>query len=282
MKLEGLYRHASTHAAGIVIGDRPLIDLVPLYRDPRSALPVTQFNMKWVEQAGLVKFDFLGLKTLTVLDEGGRADPRAAVSKSTSPRSRSTTQGLSMLARGETVGVFQVEGAGMRARAGRHAARPLRGPDRARRALSSRPDGEHPGLLRAEARQGEVDYIHPMLEPILTDTYGVITYQEQVHADRPRSRRLHARRGRSPAPRDGQEDQRRRWTSSASASSPARSSAASSRPTPTTIFDACAKFADYGFNKSHSAPYALITYQTAYLKANYPGRVPRRLDDART
>jgi DNA polymerase III subunit alpha len=121
-KLEGLYRHASTHAAGIVIGDRPLSELVPLYRDPRSDMPVTQFNMKWVEQAGLVKFDFLGLKTLTVLRAGGRAlaprgiDIDLAACRSTIPKT------YAMLSRGETVGVFQLESAGHAQGADRHEA----------------------------------------------------------------------------------------------------------------------------------------------------------------
>jgi len=113
-KLEGLYRHASTHAAGIVIGDRPLDRLVPLYRDPRSDMPVTQFNMKWVESAGLVKFDFLGLKTLTVLDKAVKLIARrgAMIDLSALPLDDAAT--YTMLAKGETVGVFQLESQGMR------------------------------------------------------------------------------------------------------------------------------------------------------------------------
>ena len=124
MKLEGLYRHASTHAAGIVIGDRPLIELVPLYRDPRSSLPVTQFNMKWVEQAGLVKFDFLGLKTLTVLEKAVELIRRRGVEIDLAAIPLDDPTTFAMLARGETVGIFQVEGSGHAPRAGRHAARP--------------------------------------------------------------------------------------------------------------------------------------------------------------
>jgi DNA polymerase-3 subunit alpha len=113
-KLEGLTRHASTHAAGIVIGDRPLTELVPLYRDPKSLMPVTQFNMKWVEPAGLVKFDFLGLTTLTVLDLAARWCGGAA-SRSTSRTCRSMTPSPTTSWRaGDTVGVFQVESSGMR------------------------------------------------------------------------------------------------------------------------------------------------------------------------
>src|SRR5690606_1654945 len=113
-KLEGLYRHASTHAAGLVIGDRPLDQLVPLYRDPRSGMQVSQFNMKWVEKAGLVKFDFLGLKTLTVLDVALRLLRQRGVDLNLSQIPLDDEKTYQMLARGETVGVFQVESAGMR------------------------------------------------------------------------------------------------------------------------------------------------------------------------
>src|SRR5262249_43769906 len=113
-KLEGLHRHASTHAAGLVIGDRPLAELVPLYRDPKSGQQVTQFNMKWVEHAGLVKFDFLGLTTLSVLDTAARLlrQSGVAVDLSRIPLDDPKTYGL--LQRGEAVGIFQVESQGMR------------------------------------------------------------------------------------------------------------------------------------------------------------------------
>ena len=160
MKLEGLHRHASTHAAGIVIGDRPLADLVPMYRDPKSDMPVTQFNMKWVESAGLVKFDFLGLKTLTVLDTAVKLVARRGIDLDLLAIPLDDAKSYEMLSRGETVGVFQVEGQGMRRALHRHAPGPLRGHHRAGRALSPRSDGEHPDLLRAQARQGAAR-IHP-------------------------------------------------------------------------------------------------------------------------
>ena len=179
-KLEGLTRHASTHAAGIVIGDRPLTELVPLYRDPKSLMPVTQFNMKWVEPAGLVKFDFLGLKTLTVLDLAAKLVRRRGIDLDLSNLPLDDAKSYDMLARGETVGVFQVESAGMR-----------------RALLDMRPDRfEDIIALVALYRPGPManiptycarkhgierpDYIHPKLEPILRETYGVIIYQEQV------------------------------------------------------------------------------------------------------
>src|SRR5690606_29737748 len=173
-RLEGLYRHASTHAAGIVIGDRPLEELVPLYRDPRSAMPVTQFNMKWVESAGLVKFDFLGLKTLTVLDAAVKLVAKGGRQVDLSRIPLDDPKTFEMLARGETVGVFQVESAGMR-----------------RALIDMRPDRfEDLVVLVALYRPGpmanipvycarklgreEVEYINPRLEPILAPTYGEI------------------------------------------------------------------------------------------------------------
>ena len=269
-KLEGLYRHASTHAAGIVIGDRPLSELVPLYRDPKSNMPVTQFNMKWVEQAGLVKFDFLGLKTLTVLETAVKlvAARGVEINLSRIPLDDAKTYrepGPRRDRRG-VPGGKPGHAAGPR----RHAAGPLRGPDRAGRALPSRPDGQHPHLLRAQARPRA----------------------DRVPASQARSRSsrrptasspIRSRCSRSPATSPATASprptccaapwarrSRPRWRRSATASSPARSSAASTRPLADTIFDACAKFAEYGFNKSHSAPYAFITYQTAYMKANHP------------
>ena len=175
-KLEGLHRHASTHAAGIVIGERSLTELVPLYRDPKSLMPVTQFNMKWVEPAGLVKFDFLGLKTLTVLDLAVKLAKRRGVDLDLTNLPLDDARSYEMMARGETVGVFQVESAGMR-----------------RALIDMRPDRfEDIIALVALYRPGPManiptycarkqpDFIHPKLEPILRETYGVIIYQEQV------------------------------------------------------------------------------------------------------
>ena len=175
-----------------------------------------------------------------------------------------------MLTRGDTVGVFQVESAGMR-----RALVDMR-PDRFEDLIAlvalyrPGPMANIPTYCARKHGKEQVEYLHPMLEPILEPTYGIITYQEQVKQIAQRPGRLHAGRGRSPAPRHGQEDQGRDGRAARPLHRAARSSAASAGTWPTTIFDACAKFAEYGFNKSHSAPYALITYQTAYLKANYP------------
>ncbi|MGH6924263.1 MAG: DNA polymerase III subunit alpha [Propylenella sp.] len=269
MKLEGLYRHASTHAAGIVIGDRPLQELVPLYRDPRSALPVTQFSMKWVEQAGLVKFDFLGLKTLTVLEHAVKLVRRRGIEIDLSSISLDDKTSFAMLARGETVGIFQVEGQGMR--------RALVGmqPDRFEDLIAlvalyrPGPMANIPVYCARKLGKEEIDYLHPELKPILEATYGVITYQEQVMqiardlAGYSLGEADLLRRAMGKKIRSEMEQQRERFISGAVGRGIDYADAVA-------IFDACAKFADYGFNKSHSAPYALITYQTAYMKANFP------------
>ncbi|MFL6974407.1 MAG: DNA polymerase III subunit alpha [Xanthobacteraceae bacterium] len=268
-KLEGLYRHASTHAAGIVIGDRPLNELVPLYRDPKSDMPVTQFNMKWVEQAGLVKFDFLGLKTLTVLDVAAKLVARRGIALDLLRIPLDDAKTYDMLARGETCGVFQVESQGMR--------RALIDmvPDRFEDLIvlvalyRPGPMANIPTYCARKLGREKIEYLHPKLEPILAPTYGIITYQEQVqHIARELAGYSLAeadllRRAMGKKIKAEMAAQRGRFLAGAQERGvdPALAE---------TIFDACAKFAEYGFNKSHSAPYALITYQTGYMKANYP------------
>src|SRR5436190_1307790 len=179
-KLEGLYRHASTHAAGIVIGDRPLSELVPMYRDPKSDMPVTQFNMKWVEPAGLVKFDFLGLKTLTVLDVAIKLLKQRKVTVDLATLPLDDAPSYQMLARGDVVGVFQVESQGMR-----RALVDMR-PDRFEDIIAlvalyrPGPMANIPTYCARKHGDEEPEYLHPMLEPILKETFGVIIYQEQV------------------------------------------------------------------------------------------------------
>ena len=268
-KLEGLYRHASTHAAGIVIGDRPLNELVPLYRDPKSDMPVTQFNMKWVEQAGLVKFDFLGLKTLTVLDVAAKLVARRGIALDLLRIPLDDAKTYDMLARGETCGVFQVESQGMR--------RALIDmvPDRFEDLIvlvalyRPGPMANIPTYCARKLGREKIEYLHPKLEPILAPTYGIITYQEQVqHIARELA-------GYSLAEADLLRRAMGKKIKAEMAAQRGRFLAGAQErgvdPVLTeTIFDACAKFAEYGFNKSHSAPYAFITYQTAYMKANYP------------
>ena len=268
-KLEGLYRHASTHAAGIVIGDRRLDELVPLYRDPKSDMPVTQFNMKWVEQAGLVKFDFLGLKTLTVLETAVKLIAARGIEIDLSRIPLDDAKTYEMLARGETVGIFQVESQGMR-----RALVDMR-PDRFEDLIvlvalyRPGPMANIPTYCARKLGQERTDYLHPQLQPILQPTYGIITYQEQVMkiaqdlAGYSLGEADLLRRAMGKKIRKEMEQQRERFMTGAVARGIAPADAEA-------IFEACAKFADYGFNKSHSAPYALLTYQTAYLKANYP------------
>jgi DNA polymerase III subunit alpha len=179
-RLEGLTRHASTHAAGIVIGDRPLSELVPLYRDPKSDMPVTQFNMKWVEPAGLVKFDFLGLKTLTVLDVAVKLLKQRGINIDLATLPLDDAPSYQMLARGDVVGVFQVESQGMR-----RALVDMR-PDRFEDIIAlvalyrPGPMANIPTYCARKHGDEEPEYLHPLLEPILKETFGVIIYQEQV------------------------------------------------------------------------------------------------------
>jgi DNA polymerase III subunit alpha len=267
--LEGLYSNASTHAAGIVIADRPLEELVPLYRDPKSDMPATQFNMKWVEPAGLVKFDFLGLKTLTVLDKTVRLLAQRGIEVDLAAIPLDDKKTYEMMGRGEVVGVFQVESAGMR-----KALVEMRA-DRFEDLIAlvalyrPGPMANIPVYCARKLGHEKVEYLHPKLGPILKETFGVITYQEQVQqiardlAGYSLGQADILRRAMGKKIKAEMDAQRGRFVSGAVERGLSKAEA-------DTIFDACAKFAEYGFNKSHSAPYALLTYQTAYLKANYP------------
>ncbi len=268
-KLEGLYRHASTHAAGVVIGDRPLEQLVPLYRDPRSDMPVAQFNMKMVEDAGLVKFDFLGLKTLTVIDTAVKLIERRGIDVDVAALPIDDEKTYKLLARGETFGVFQLESQGMRrAIAGM---KPDRFEDIIALVALYRPGPMENIPVYNAVKHGEQDpdCLHPLLEPILMETNGIIVYQEQVmqiaqvlsgyslgEADL-----LRRAMGKKIAAE--MEVQRARFVDGAVERGINKSHAG-------TIFDLVAKFANYGFNKSHAAAYALVSYHTAWLKANHP------------
>jgi DNA polymerase III subunit alpha len=269
LKLEGLYRHASTHAAGVVIGDRPLAELVPLYRDPRSDMPATQFNMKWVEPAGLVKFDFLGLKTLDVLQHTVQLlDARGiAIDLSKLPLDDEKTYAL--IARGDTSGIFQLESAGMR-----DSLRKLK-PNRFEDIIAMNalyrpgPMDSIPNYIKCKNGEEEIRYPHPLLEPILNETFGVFTYQEQVMqaaqimADYSLGGADLLRRAMGKKIKSEMEAQRANFVGGAVKKGIDERQAS-------LVFDLMEKFSGYGFNKSHSAPYALVAYQTAYLKANHP------------
>ncbi len=268
-KLEGLYRHASTHAAGVVIGDRPLVQLVPLYFDPRSHLPVTQFNMTWVEQAGLVKFDFLGLKTLTVIERASELIRRKQPDFDIGKVGLDDAEAYALMARGETVGVFQLESEGMRAA--------LKGmePDCIEDIIAvvalyrPGPMENIPKYCAIKKGEEEPDYMHPKLEPILKETHGIIVYQEQVMQI---ARVLSGyslgeadllRRAMGKKKPEEMARQRERFVNGAVERGLDKAQAE-------MIFDLVARFASYGFNKSHAACYAVIAYQTAWLKAHHP------------
>ena len=268
LQLEGLYRHASTHAAGVVIGDRPLIDLVPLYRDPRADTLVTQYSMKYVEQAGLVKFDFLGLTTLTILQRAVAILSGLGTKVDLDRIPLDDKRTFEMLSRGDVGGVFQFEGQGMR-----DMLRQMR-PDRLEDLIAG-------GALY---RPGPMAYIpdycrrkhgepwkapHPELESILGETYGIMVYQEQVMqiAQTMAGYSLGAadllRRAMGKKIRAEMEQQRQVFTTGAMKRGIPEEKAGE-------VFDMMAKFADYGFNKSHAAAYAVVSYQTAWMKANHP------------
>ena len=269
LQLEGLYRHASTHAAGIVIGDRPLSELVPLYRDPRSEMPATQFSMKYAEMSGLVKFDLLGLKTLTVLDHASAMLNEAGVEIDLVQVPLDDEATYEILGRGAATGVFQLESAGMR-----DALRSLK-PDCIEDIIAlvalyrPGPMDNIPRYIACKHGREKPDYLHPMLTGILKETFGVIIYQEQVMEI---ARVLAGyslggadllRRAMGKKIKAEMDAQRETFVKGALANEVARADAS-------RIFDLVAKFAGYGFNKSHAAAYALVAYQTAYLKANHP------------
>ncbi|MGA7563907.1 MAG: DNA polymerase III subunit alpha [Desulfobaccales bacterium] len=269
--LEGLPRHASTHASAVVIADRPLIDYLPLYKGNKGEL-VTQFDMKGVEKVGLVKFDFLGLRTLTVIDQAVgliQRQHQADFDIHTIPLDDAAS--FQLLQAANTAGVFQLESAGIRALMVR--LRPTAFEDIIALVALYRPgpmeSGMHDDYVRRKHGEAKVDYFLPQLESILKETYGVILYQEQVMqiaavvsgfslAEADLLRRAMGKK--DPAV---MEAQRYRFLSGAAGNGIPKAKAQE-------LFNLIEKFAGYGFNKSHSAAYALVAYQTAYLKAHYP------------
>jgi DNA polymerase-3 subunit alpha len=269
MKLEGLPRHASTHAAGVVIGDRPLDELVPLYRDPRSDMPVTQFDMKYVEAAGLVKFDFLGLKTLSVLKEGQRLLAEQGVHVDFGALPWNDQAVYELLQRGDTVGVFQLESEGMRRTLS--AVRPTSFGDIIALVALYRPGPMDNIPLFGDRKNGRVaiEYPHPLLEGILAETYGVFVYQEQVMqaaqvlAGYSLGSADLLRRAMGKKIKSEMDAQRATFVEGCAKHNNIPAAKANE------LFDLIDKFAGYGFNKSHAAAYALVAYQTAWLKAHH-------------
>jgi DNA polymerase-3 subunit alpha len=270
MKLEGFPRHSSTHAAGVVIGDRPLAELVPLYRDPRSDMPVTQFDMKYVEGAGLVKFDFLGLKTLSVLQKAVEMLAARGVEIDLNALSWDDEEVYKLLQRGETVGVFQLESEGMRRTLA--AVKPTNFGDIIALVSLYRPGPMDNIPLFGDRKNGraKVEYPHPLLEGILAETYGIFVYQEQVM----QAAQILAgyslggadllRRAMGKKIKAEMDAQRAIFVEGCAATNNIPADKANE------LFDLIDKFAGYGFNKSHAAAYALLAYQTAWLKAHHP------------
>ncbi|AZL16401.1 DNA polymerase III subunit alpha [Rickettsiales endosymbiont of Stachyamoeba lipophora] len=268
LSLEGIYRHASTHAAGVVIADRDLTEIVPLYSDQKSEIPVIQYSMKYAEMAGLVKFDFLGLKTLTIIQHTIDLLKTQNILVDIEKISFKDPLTYEMLSQGDGVGVFQFESRGMR-----DTLRKLR-PDSIEDLIAlgalyrPGPMDNIPSYIARKHGLEEPDYIHPLLEGILKETFGVIIYQEQVmqlaqilagyslgNADL-------LRRAMGKKIKAEMDAQREIFVTGAIKNNIEANQASH-------IFDLVAKFASYGFNKSHAAAYGLISYQTAYLKANF-------------
>ena len=269
LDLEGLYRNASTHAAGVVIGDRPLTQLVPLYLDPRSEIPATQFTMKWVEKAGLVKFDFLGLKTLTVIDRAVKYLAKQGNVLDLDSVSVTDARAYEPLAEGASDGVFQLESSGMR-----DVLRKMQ-PSTIEE-LTALISLYRPGPMKnidsyVDRKFGRevIKYPHESLKEILEETYGIIIYQEQVMqiaqvlsgfslGDADLLRRAMGKKDQAEMDR-----QRVRFIEGAAKNEVSAQLA-------NEIFDLVNEFAGYGFNKSHAAAYAMISFRTAYLKAHHP------------
>ena len=270
MQLEGLPRNSSTHAAGVVIGDRPLAQLVPLYRDPRSDMPVTQFDMKYVESSGLVKFDFLGLKTLSVLRKATDLLEQRGITIDLGALPLDDQAVYGLMQTGNTVGVFQLESEGMRRTL--KAVKPTNFGDIIALVSLYRPGPMDNIPLFGQRKAGVVpiEYPHDKLEGILAETYGIFVYQEQVMqaaqvlagyslGDADLLRRAMGKKVQAEM-----DAQRGRFVDGCKAVSGIEAKRANE------LFDLIDKFAGYGFNKSHAAAYALLAYQTGWLKAHYP------------
>lgn len=269
LKLEGLYRNSSTHAAGVVIGDKPLDQIVPIYKDPSSDMPVTQYNMKFVESASLIKFDFLGLKTLTTIAKAEELVRRSGIEINTEKLPLDDEETFRLLKSADTTGVFQLESTGMKKIL--HDMQPDKIEDIVALVSLYRPGpmDSIPSYIARKKGEEKPDYMHPLLEPILKETYGIMIYQEQVMqisqvmAGYSLGGADLLRRAMGKKIKEEMVRQRGIFIEGAVKNN-------IKKETAELVFDKMAKFAEYGFNKSHAAAYAYVAYQTAYLKAHYP------------
>ena len=271
LKLEGLNRNVATHAAGVVIADKKLTDIVPLYKDNSTnlLLPSTQFDMYSAENAGLIKFDFLGLKTLTVINKTQNIIRKKIKDFSIENIKYNDQKVFDLLSSGKTVGLFQIESAGMRDALIQM--KPNHIEDIIALVALYRPGPMSNIPIYNDCKHGRKtpDYLHPLLEDILKPTYGVIIYQEQVMQIAQKLAGFTAgqadilRRAMGKKKRAELEKQKQNFISGAVNNGISKEVAAG-------IFLKIEPFAEYGFNKSHAAAYAIISYQTAYLKTYYP------------
>ena len=269
LKLEGLHRHASTHAAGVVIGDSKIINNVPLYKDPNTSVNATQFSMKYVEKAGLIKFDFLGLTTLSIIQDTTKLIQKNHKNFDLNNIPINDQETFRQLSRGEAAGIFQLESNGMGS-----VLRQLQ-PDKFEEIIAvvalfrPGPMDNIPSFCNRKHGREKIEYMHPFLEKVLKETYGIIVYQEQVmqiaqvlsnytlgEADL-------LRRAMGKKIQKEMDAQKNRFIEGAKSNKIDVTEASK-------IFDLVNKFAGYGFNKSHAAGYALLAYQTAYLKTVFP------------
>lgn len=270
LKLEGLYRNISMHAAGVVIGNKPLEQIVPLYKDPSSDMPITQYDKHFVEDASLIKFDFLGLKTLTIIEKAmGLIQKSGHAGFDVNDLSLDDKETYDLLKSGQTTGVFQLESTGMKKIL--HDLQPDKIEDIVALVSLYRPGpmDSIPDYIACKRGEKEPDYMHPMIEDILKETYGIMIYQEQVMqisqamAGYSLGGADLLRRAMGKKIASEMEKQRSIFIEGAVKKNVDRAVAEK-------VFEKMYKFASYGFNKSHAAAYAYIAYQTAYLKAHYP------------
>ena len=269
LKLEGLPRHVSIHAAGIVISKDNLEESIPLYKSAENGMPVIQYSMKYAESAGLVKFDFLGLKTLTIIENTQKLIRKTHPNFDISKVSFDDRNVFAMLALGRTVGVFQIESAGMRDVLTKMHADSIEDIIALGALYRPGPMDNIPSYINGKLGKIKPDYLHPKIEHILKKTFGVIVYQEQVMeiaqvlAGYSLGEADLLRRAMGKKIKAEMAAQKNKFVKGAVARGLPNSQA-------TYLFDLIAKFAGYGFNRSHAVAYGIISYNTAYLKANFP------------